>query len=167
MGCGIVPNGKSDIPRGKISRIFRIQQWKINGFLFIKIGKFFSSLSKINYCFPDSIIILQINPSIMTKSLSYFVNYFHTVFHLFNRRQPTTNTELENTSHWLVITTYWKIMTIISEIQLYVFHSRAKSISDITNKDLCSSKHPNSIIRWEDPFSMHYTAQRTLRNQKL
>jgi len=49
VGCVIVPNVKSDILQGNIARIIRIEQWKNNGFLFSKICKFCSSLSKINY----------------------------------------------------------------------------------------------------------------------
>jgi hypothetical protein len=67
--CGIVQNGKSDIPEGTVARNFRIEQGENNGFLFTKIGKFCSSLSKIIYCFPDSIIIPQITPFTMTKYL--------------------------------------------------------------------------------------------------
>ena len=41
----------------------------------------------------------------------------------------------------------------------------SRRICDITNKELCTTTHPYSIIRWDDPFSMHYTAQPTLRTQ--
>jgi len=74
--CDIVPNGKRDIPQGNIAHNFLIVQWKNNGVLFTKICKFCSSLSKFNYCFPDSIMILQITPFILTKSLSYVAMYF-------------------------------------------------------------------------------------------
>jgi len=74
--CGMVPNGKSDIPQGNNAHIFRFEQWNNNGFLLSKTGKFCSSLSKINYCFPDSLLILQITPFIMTKNLSYIAKCF-------------------------------------------------------------------------------------------
>jgi hypothetical protein len=39
VGCGIVSTGKGDFPQDSITYIFRIEQWKNNGFLFKKTGK--------------------------------------------------------------------------------------------------------------------------------
>ena len=48
VGYVIVPDAKSDILRGNIARNFKREQWKNNGYLFTKILKFCSLLSKIN-----------------------------------------------------------------------------------------------------------------------
>ena len=111
---------------------------------------------------------VQISSGGFSIQWNQFYSWFRKVFHPWNCRQPTSNTELENTTHWLIIATYSQILTIISDIQLHADHTRSRRISDITNKELCSYTHPNSIIRKDDPLqhALH-SATHTLNPKKL
>jgi hypothetical protein len=60
---------KATFRKGILLAFSRTSSAIIMAFIF-NISKFWSSLSKISYCFPDSKLILQISPFIMTKNVS-------------------------------------------------------------------------------------------------
>jgi hypothetical protein len=63
---------KGDFLQGIISDIFRIEQWKNNGFSFSK-----TALSYPNYLFPNPNMIVQILPFNMTISTFICRNTYH------------------------------------------------------------------------------------------